>query len=82
MRYCEAMPSLLKGTATTYREVLQPPPTFAGGGAAVVKDLYHARGELEDGRTFRVHVAGRHDPHGDPTSVENYELSTWDVTFR
>lgn len=82
MEQIEEMPSLLKGTATSYREVLHPPATFAGGGATIVKDLYHARGELEDGRAFRVHVAGRHDPHGDPTSVDNYRLSTWNVTFR
>lgn len=75
----EAMPSLLTGTAS-YREVLHPGPTFAGGGATVVKDLYHASGVLEDGRTFLVNVGGRLR-HGDDFVVANYRLSTWQVRF-
>jgi hypothetical protein len=50
----EQMTSLVKGAATFYHEELHP----SGGAMPVVKYNYGAKGSLENGRSFSVHIAG------------------------
>ena len=47
----EALPSLRKGSASFFQETLHP----AGGARVDVKNIV-ARGTLEDGTLFQVHV--------------------------
>lgn len=55
-----ALPGLLVGYATHFNELLQPHPVpfLGGGGHPVPKLVLNARGELEDGRKFTVHITG------------------------
>jgi hypothetical protein len=50
----ESLPSLLKGSAGYYREVIHPTESPAPGPGSIE---FTARGELEGGGAFRVHVS-------------------------
>lgn len=55
----EALPGRLMGSASRYQEILHPhplPPVAGGGGHANPKLNVTARGSVEDGRNFRLHV--------------------------
>lgn len=77
----KAMPSLLRGVARLYHEVLHPIPGPPGSGAQVVKDLYSGRGALADGRAFSLLVGGMHDPSAERITLASYRLSVWHVRF-
>jgi hypothetical protein len=65
-----SLPGRLVGLASHFEEVLQPaplPPELGGGGHPVGKAKLNARGTLEDGRAFRVHVFAL---HGDSQNVQ------------
>lgn len=53
------LPGLVKGTAISFDEMLNPhplPPEMGGGGHPVPKIILGARGALEDGRNFSVQI--------------------------
>jgi hypothetical protein len=55
----QGMAGLVKGTATRFHEMLHPhalPPEMGGGGHPVPKIVLDARGSLDDGRAFSVHI--------------------------
>lgn len=53
----------LVGSAARYTETLQPhpDPAFGGGGHPNPKMIVNARGQLEDGRQFNLHITWVHD---------------------
>jgi len=56
----ESLPGLLVGHADRFSEVLHPiplPPQFGGGGHPSPKLIQNAKGWLEDGRRFTVHIS-------------------------
>jgi hypothetical protein len=64
-----SLPGRLVGLASHFEEVLQPaplPPELGGGGHPVGKAKLNARGTLEDGRAFEMHVFAL---HGDQQTV-------------
>jgi hypothetical protein len=54
----EAMPSLIRGEASRFNELLHPHgmPGPNGGGHPVPKIVLNAQGTLEDGRDFQFHI--------------------------
>jgi hypothetical protein len=54
----EAMPSLIRGEASHFNELLHPHgmPGENGGGHPVPKIVLNAQGTLEDGRVFQFHI--------------------------
>jgi hypothetical protein len=70
-----SLPGLIVGHASQFEELLQPdpgPPEVGGGGHRVVKINVSALGTLEDGREFKVQVAGVRD-----RNVLNVQIRFW-----
>jgi hypothetical protein len=63
------MEGRLVGSATHFHEVLHPHPTPEGGGHPVPKINLTARGQLEDGRAFRLTIQGSDGPAGTRAST-------------
>lgn len=60
MTELRSLPNRLTGSASRYDEVVHPhplPPSAGGGGHANPKLIITARGSLEDGRSFRLHMS-------------------------
>jgi hypothetical protein len=59
----EQVEGRLVGYADNYTEMLQPhsDPAFGGGGHPNPKMIVDARGQLEDGRQFSLHINWMHD---------------------
>lgn len=53
----EAIDGLVVGYADHYSETLHPHPALGGGGHPNPKMIVDARGQLDDGRDFQLHIA-------------------------
>lgn len=64
MEELEALPGLVTGLADTFQETHHPhplPPEMGGGGHPVPKLVLDARGELDDGQRFSLHITRADD---------------------
>jgi hypothetical protein len=66
----ESLPSLLRGTADTFSEMLQPIPTRLPSRLVI-----NAEGTLEDGRSFLLHYNSHDDFSGN--NVRSVRIDVW-----
>jgi len=66
----ESLPSLVKGTAATFEEMLQPIPTRVPS-----RLVMNARGTLADGRSFLLHYTSQDDFSGN--DVRSVRIDVW-----